>query len=180
MPESADTTGSFGASLAATSDEVPFGEVIVPVGGPVSALRAVAHGEHLAQAMSVPVRYVDVDDDSAHAEEIRLRTSAANPHIPREAIQVLAGSDPVVALAGRIHSDSLLCMATDHAGDTDRHRSVAVELLRNTGSTAVLVGPYAQREIGQAPIAVSIEGKQVLPEGAVDELSSRRQQRKTG
>jgi DNA-binding transcriptional MerR regulator len=28
--------------------------------------------------------------------------------------------------------------------------------------------------------AVSIEGKQVLPEGAVDELASRRQQRKTG
>jgi len=144
--------------LANVSNEVPFGEVLVPIGGPVSALRAVAHAGKLAQATDLPLRWIDVDDDSEHAQAVRRRTKVLHPNIRAEDIQIIGGDDPVTALTGRVHADSLLCMATDHAGDTDHHRSVATDLLRATGATAVLVGPNVKRAIGEAAIAVGIEG----------------------
>lgn len=154
-------------SLFASVDRPFFEEVVVPLIGDDLGDRGLAVAIDYAERLSLPIRLVTVanaagppggDTKAADAlERARTRVAANHPGV-EVAADLTSALDVASGLTSALHRDSLVVLATQHAGADDGSFSVAEGLVSHWDGMVVMVGPDALAADLPGPVVVPLDG----------------------
>lgn len=129
--------------------------------------RGLAAAIDYAERLGLPVRLVNVanagdgpgDEATAAAglDTARSRLSERRPDL-RVTTDLVAGPDVASGVVGTLRRDSLVVLATEHAGAEDGSFSVAEGLVRKWDGVVVMVGSAATVPDLPGPVVVPLDG----------------------
>ncbi len=154
-------------SVVDASRRPHFDEVVVPLVGHGLQDRGLTAAIDYAERLGLPVRLVNVADAAGDPRDEAVAAAGLDAARARVAEQrseldvtadLVVGLDVASGVVGTVHRDSLIVLATEHAGAEDGSFSVAEGIVRQWEGVVVMVGPEATVADLPGPLVVPLDG----------------------